>query len=123
MEILILRYPNCSTCKKALKWLKDHKISYTERNIAEDNPAKKELQSWYKKGNYPLTKFFNTSGKIYKEQNLKEKVKTATEDELLTLLASDGMLVKRPLVISDSFILVGFNEEEWKEKLTSSKKK
>ncbi len=118
MKTLILHYPNCSTCKKALKWLKDHKVSCVERNIAEDNPTKEELQAWYKKGNYPLTKFFNTSGKLYKERNLKEKVKTATEEELFTLLASEGMLVKRPLVISDAGVLVGFNEKEWEEKLS-----
>lgn len=117
MEILILCYPTCSTCKKAIKWLQDNTIEFKERNIAKERPTKEELMEWYQRSGLPINKFFNTSGKLYKELNLKEKVKTSSEDELLSLLSTDGMLVKRPLVISDSSILVGFKEEEWRKAL------
>lgn len=117
MEILILCYPTCSTCKKAIKWLQNNAIEFKERNIAKERPTKEELEKLYQRSRLPINKFFNTSGKLYKELNLKEKVKTSSEDELLSLLSTDGMLVKRPLVISDSSILVGFKEEEWKKAL------
>lgn len=117
METTILCYPTCSTCKKAIKWLQDNTIEFKERNIAKERPTKEELKEWYQRSGLPINKFFNTSGKLYKELNLKEKVKTSSEDELLSLLSTDGMLVKRPLVISDSSILVGFKEEEWKKAL------
>ncbi|MGM5630711.1 arsenate reductase family protein [Apibacter raozihei] len=116
-KIHIVCYPNCSTCKKALKWLDEHNLEFEERNIAIQNPSESELKSWKEKSNYPLSKFFNTSGKVYKELNLKDKVKEAKDEELYSLLASNGMLVKRPLLVTDSFVLVGFKPEEWEDKL------
>ena len=106
-------YPKCTTCQKAKKWLDDNKIEYEFRNIKLDNPALDELTEWYKKSGLPLKKFFNTSGLLYKSLDLKNKLLTMSENEMLKLLASDGMLVKRPLVIGDSFVLVGFKEAEW----------
>lgn len=117
MSILFLEYPPCSTCKKAKKWLDDHQISYTDRHIKEQNPTKEELTLWYKRSGLPLKKFFNTSGLLYKSMSLKDKLPTMTEDEQLALLSTDGMLVKRPIIVADSFILVGFKESEWAEKL------
>ena len=117
MSILFLEYPPCSTCKKAKNWLDSHQISYTDRHIKEQNPTKEELSLWYEQSGLPLKKFFNTSGLIYKSMGLKDKLADMTVDEQLNLLASDGMLVKRPIVIGDSFILVGFKESEWEEKL------
>ncbi len=116
-EILVLHYPNCGTCKKALKWLAENKIEVTLRDIAKANPTAEELTEWIAKSNLPTSKFFNTSGLIYKERNLKDVVKTASQDELIKLLAENGMLVKRPLVIAEGFVLVGFKQEEWTEKL------
>lgn len=116
-KILFLQYPKCGTCRKAGKWLKDNGIEVESRNIATENPTKEELSAWIEKSELPITKFFNTSGQIYKEQNLKEKVKSASNDELINILTSNGMVVKRPIVVTKDFILVGFNEEEWKNKL------
>ena len=113
--MLFLEYPPCSTCKKAKKWLEDHNIPYTARHIKEDNPTYEELKSWYEKSGLPLKKFFNTSGLLYKSLNLKEKLPTMTEEEQLRLLATDGMLVKRPIVVSDGIILTGFKEAEWEK--------
>lgn len=110
-------YPKCTTCKKAEKWLNDNKIEYELRNIKTDNPTFKELSDWHKKGGLPLKRFFNTSGLLYKSLNLKEKLPEMTEEEMLHLLSTDGMLVKRPLLVGDSFVLVGFKEAEWSEKL------
>lgn len=110
-------YPKCTTCKKAEKWLNDNKIEYEMRNIKTNNPTFEELSDWYRKSGLPLKRFFNTSGLLYKSLNLKEKLSEMTEDEMLRLLATDGMLVKRPLLISDSFVLVGFKEMEWTEKI------
>lgn len=110
-------YPKCTTCKKAEKWLNDNKIEYELRNIKADNPTFEELLDWYRKSGLPLKRFFNTSGLLYKSLNLKEKLSEMTEDEMLHLLATDGMLVKRPLLIGDSFVLVGFKETEWTEKI------
>lgn len=115
--MLLLLYPKCSTCQKAKKWLDEHGISYTERNIKEENPTFDELKQWYEKSNLPLKKFFNTSGLIYRSMNLKDKLPQMTDEEQLKLLATDGMLVKRPLVLGDDFILTGFREKEWEEKL------
>lgn len=109
-------YPTCSTCKKAEKWLKDHHVQYEKRDISIDHPTYEELKEWHSKSDRPLTKFFNTSGKKYRELNLKEQLKTMSEEEMLRLLASDGMLVKRP-VLTGKKILVGFREEEWEEAL------
>ena len=113
MKVLV--YRKCSTCMKALKWLDEHNINYEERAIKEENPTYEELKKWYAKSGLPLKKFFNTGGMIYKEMGLKDKLKDMSEDEQLKLLATDGMLVKRPLVIGDDFVLTGFREKEWSE--------
>ena len=110
-------YPKCSTCQKAKKWLDEQGVEYTERHIVENNPTYDELKEWYMKSGLPLKKFFNTSGLWYKEMNLKEKLPTMSEDEQLKLLATNGMLVKRPLVAKEDLVLVGFKEAEWDEKL------
>ena len=110
-------YPKCTTCKKAEKWLDDNGIGYEMRDIKADNPTYDELNEWYNLSGLPLKKFFNTSGLLYKSMNLKEKLPTMSESEMLKLLSSDGMLVKRPLLIGDDFVLVGFKESEWEEKL------
>ena len=106
-------YPKCTTCQKARKWLDDNKIEYEFRDIKLDNPTLDELTEWHKKSGLPLKKFFNTSGLLYKSLDLKSKLPTMSDDEMLKLLASDGMLVKRPLVIGDSFVLVGFKVDEY----------
>ncbi|MBO4898199.1 MAG: arsenate reductase family protein [Clostridia bacterium] len=106
-------YPKCTTCKKAQKWLDDNNIKYEIRDIKEENPSLKELCAWYKKSGLPLKKFFNTSGLLYKSMELKVKLPEMPEAEQLKLLASDGMLVKRPILISKDFVLVGFKEDEW----------
>lgn len=116
-EILFLQYPKCGTCRKADKWLKEKKIIYKSRDITTEKPDQKELSAWIEKSKLPITKFFNTSGRIYKEQNLKEKLKTASDEEQIDILASDGMAIKRPILITDDFVLVGFNEKEWAAKL------
>ena len=107
-------YPKCTTCQKVRKWLDDNKIEYEFRDVKLDNPTLDELADWYKKSGLPLKKFFNTSGLLYKSFDLKNKLPTMSEDEMLKLLASDGMLVKRPLLIGDSVVLVGFKEAEWR---------
>ena len=111
--IKFICHPKCTTCQKARKWLDDNKIEYEFRDIKLDNPTLDELAEWYKKSGLPLKKFFNTSGLLYKSLDLKNKLPTMSEDEMLNLLASDGMLVKRPLVIGDSFVIVGFKEDEY----------
>ncbi len=118
MKPLFIQYPKCGTCRKASKWLEANGIEVTSRHIVEDNPTKEELSEWIDKSDLPINKFFNSSGMIYREQNLKEKVKTASRDELLEILASNGMVVKRPIVVGNNFVLVGFNEKEWKAKLS-----
>ncbi|MDI9517746.1 MAG: arsenate reductase family protein [Bacillota bacterium] len=115
--MLFICYPKCSTCKKAKKWLDEQNILYTERHIANDNPSYNELNDWYKKSGLSLRKFFNTSGMIYREMKLKDKLPTMSEEEQLKLLSTDGMLVKRPLVIKEDTVLVGFKEDDWKENL------
>ena len=112
--MLLLCYPRCTTCQKAKKWLDANKIKYEDRDISVMNPNQKELKEWHKKSGLPLKKFFNTSGLKYKELGLKEKLPNMTDAEKYKLLASDGMLVKRPLVIKGDTVLVGFKEEEWK---------
>ena len=111
--IKFICYPKCTTCQKAQKWLDDNKIEYEVRDIKLDKPTLDELTEWFKKSGLPLKRFFNTSGLLYKSLDLKNKLPTMSEDEMLKLLASDGMLVKRPLLIGDSFVLVGFKEAEW----------
>ena len=106
-------YPKCTTCQRAKKWLDDNKIEYEFRDIKLDNPTYQELTAWYKQSGLPLRKFFNTSGLLYKSLDLKNKLPAMSEDEMLKLLASDGMLVKRPLLIGKDFVLVGFKEAEW----------
>ena len=115
--MLFLCYPKCSTCQKAKKWLEEQKIEHTERHIAEQNPTYDELKEWYGKSGLPLKKFFNTSGLLYKEMQLKDKLVTMNEEEMLKLLATNGMLVKRPLMVNGEDVLVGFKEAEWSEKL------
>lgn len=115
--MLFIEYPKCSTCQKAKKWLDDHGLTYTDRHIKEENPTYEELSAWYKRSGLALKKFFNTSGLLYKSMNLKDKLPTMSEEEQLRLLASDGMLVKRPLIVTDDFILTGFKTAEWEEKL------
>ena len=115
--MLFLQYPKCSTCQKAKKWLDEHHIEYTNRHIVEQNPSYEELKEWYKKSGLPLKKFFNTSGLMYKDMQLKEKLPLMSEDEQLQLLATHGMLVKRPLIIADEYVLVGFKEAEWADKI------
>ena len=113
--MLLLCYPKCSTCQKARKWLQEHNIEFTERHIEEENPSFEELQAWYKKSGLPLKKFFNTSGMIYKEMQLKDKLPAMSEEEQIKLLATNGMLVKRPIVVSEDKVLVGFKEAQWEE--------
>ena len=115
--MLFICYPRCSTCQKAKKWLEGHHITFTQRHIVEDNPSYEELKQWYEKSGLPLKKFFNTSGNVYKEMKLKDKLSTMSEEEQLKLLASNGLLVKRPIVVKEDTILVGFKEVEWEEKL------
>ena len=115
--IKFICYPKCTTCQRAKKWLDDNKIEYELRDIKLDNPSLDELKKWYNKSGLPLKKFFNTSGLLYKSLDLKNKLPLATEDEMLKLLSSDGMLVKRPLLVGEDFVLVGFKEDEWKKVL------
>ena len=115
--MLVLVYRKCSTCIKALKWLDANGVEYVERAIVEENPTYEELKEWYGKSGLPLKKFFNTSGVIYKEMQLKDKLPTMSEEEQLKLLATDGKLVKRPLVVGEDFVLTGFKEAEWNEKM------
>ena len=113
MSVLFLEYPKCSTCKRAKAWLTENGVAFDDRHIAEDNPTAEELKAWWAKSGLPLKKFFNTSGLVYKEQNLKERLPDMSEEEQLALLATNGMLVKRPLVIGGDFVLIGFKETEW----------
>ncbi len=117
--IKFICYPKCTTCKKAQKWLDDNNIEYTLRDIKENNPSFEELSEWYKASGLPLKKFFNTSGLLYKSMELKNKLPNMTEEEMLKLLSTDGMLVKRPLLVSDEFVLTGFKEKDWEEKLNN----
>ena len=115
--MLFIQYPPCSTCQKAKKWLDAKGVAYTDRHIKENNPTYEELKAWYEMSGLPLKKFFNTSGMIYRDLGLKDKLPAMSEEEQLRLRATDGMLVKRPLVIGDGFVLTGFREKEWAEKI------
>ena len=115
--MLFVCYPKCSTCMKAKKWLEAKNISFQERDIKTENPSAAEIEEWYKKSGLPLKRFFNTSGKLYKEMQLKEKLAAMSEREQLELLGQDGMLVKRPIVVTEKEVLVGFKEKEWEGKL------
>ncbi|NBH34097.1 arsenate reductase family protein [Clostridiaceae bacterium] len=115
--MLFIEYPKCSTCKKAKKWLEDKGIAFEDRHIVENNPTAEELREWIKKSGLDIKRFFNTSGMKYRDLGLKDKLADMEEEEKLTLLSSDGMLVKRPLVVGDTVVLVGFKEKEWEEAL------
>lgn len=117
MSVLFLQYPPCTTCKKAKAWLDERGVAYQARNIKEENPTAEELKAWQEKSGLPLKKFFNTSGLAYKALGLKDRLPTMSEEEQYQLLASDGMLVKRPLVVGENFVLVGFREAQWQEQL------
>ena len=113
IRMLFLEYPKCSTCQKAKKWLDEHQISYEDRHIVENNPTFEELKGWYERSGLPLKKFFNTSGMLYKEMKLKDKLPEMSEEEQLKLLATNGMLVKRPLIVDGDRVLTGFKMAEW----------
>jgi arsenate reductase len=113
MTPIILCYPKCGTCRKAEKWLKANSIEYTYRPIKEENPTKEELTKWINNSGLPVSKFFNTSGLLYKEYNMKDKMKILSENELIEILAANGLMVKRPILIAEEKVLVGFNEDEW----------
>ena len=113
MENLFVAYPKCSTCQKARRWLDVHGVPYTDRNIKSENPTAEELRAWQKNSGLPLKRFFNTSGMLYRELGLKDKLDTMSEEEQLKLLATDGMLVKRPVLVTDTAVLVGFREKDW----------
>ncbi len=117
MSVLFLEYPKCSTCQRAKKWLDEHKVEYEDRHIKEKNPGKEELKVWYERSGQPLKKFFNTSGMVYRSLGLKDKLAGMSEEEQLQLLATDGMLVKRPLLVMEDRVLIGFKEKEWEEAL------
>jgi len=117
MKLLFVHYPKCGTCRKAANWLNINDIEVEKKHIVEDAPTYEELKGWYERSGYPIKKFFNTSGRLYREMGLKDRIKESTDEELLELLASDGMLVKRPILVSDDFILVGFKESEWHDTL------
>lgn len=117
MNVLFLEYPPCSTCQKAKKWLDEHGIQYEDRHIKENRPTAEELTLWLERSGMPLKRFFNTSGLQYKALGLKDKLSGMTQEEQIALLATDGMLVKRPVVVGDDFVLTGFREAEWQEKL------
>lgn len=111
--MLFVNYPKCSTCQKARKWLSEHHLEFEDRDIKEQNPTADELKEWHQRSSLPLKRFFNTSGILYKEMNLKEKLPGMSEEEQYDLLATDGMLVKRPIVVTGQTVLVGFKEKEW----------
>ena len=115
MSVLFLEYPKCTTCKKAKAWLESNGVAFDDRHIVEENPTAEELKAWWEKSGLPLKKFFNTSGLLYKELQLKDKLPDMSEEEQIELLSTNGMLVKRPLVIGDDFVLVGFKEAEWEK--------
>ena len=117
MQIQFVNYPKCSTCQKARKWLNEQQVDYLDRPIKEENPSAEELKEWLALSGLPLKRFFNTSGLLYKEMGLKDKLPGMSQEEQIALLASDGMLVKRPIVVGEDFVLVGFKEAEWKERL------
>ncbi len=115
--MLFVHYPKCSTCKKAKKWLEENNLEFEEKDIVEDNPNFEELKEWFEKSELPLKRFFNTSGMKYRELKLKDKLPDMSEEEQLELLSTDGMLVKRPIIVTDDVVLTGFKQKEWEEKL------
>ncbi|MGB4243673.1 MAG: arsenate reductase family protein [Dethiobacteria bacterium] len=119
--MIFLCYPSCTTCQKAKRWLEANGVAFEERHIKDDRPSVEELKDWHQKSGLPLKKFFNTSGLLYRELNLKERLPAMSEEEQYRLLASNGMLVKRPLLVGDGFVLVGFKEADWKQRLFITK--
>lgn len=115
--MLFIEYPKCSTCRKAKKWLDDRNVAYTDRHIVEDNPSADELRTWQQASGLPARRFFNTSGMLYREMQLKDRLPHMSDDEMFELLATNGMLVKRPLIVDGSMVLVGFREKEWEAAL------
>ncbi|MCI9452635.1 MAG: arsenate reductase family protein, partial [Dorea sp.] len=113
--MLLVHYPKCSTCQKAKKWLNEKGVEFEERNIKDENPTKEEVKAWHEKSGMPLKKFFNTSGMIYREMQLKDKLPDMTEEEQYELLSTDGMLVKRPILVTDTAVVTGFREKEWEK--------
>lgn len=119
MAYLFVEYPKCTTCKRAKKWLDEHGVEYEDRHIVENNPNLEELKEWIKRSGLPIKKFFNTSGALYKEMNLSQKLKELSEEKQIKLLSTNGMLVKRPIVVGEDFVLVGFRDENlWKESIS-----
>ena len=116
--MLFVEYPKCSTCKKAKKWLEDKGIAFEDRHIVENNPTAEELKEWHKKSGLPLKRFFNTSGQIYRQNNIKDRLPSMREEEQYALLATNGMLVKRPIIVGEDYVLVGFKEKEYEEKFS-----
>lgn len=116
-KMLFIEYPKCTTCKKAKKWLDDHNIEYTDRHIKDQNPSYDELKKWKEESGLSIKRFFNTSGMLYREMQLKDRLPEMTEEEMLRLLATDGMLVKRPIIVCNDKVLTGFREKEWEELL------
>ena len=117
MKVLFVEYPKCTTCQKAKKWLDQHRVDYEDRHIKEQNPTEEELKEWHARSGLPLKKFFNTSGMLYKSMQLKDKLPQMGEGVQIRLLATDGMLVKRPVLVGDDFVTTGFKEKDWLEKL------
>lgn len=115
--MLFIEYPKCSTCQKAKKWLDENGVDYTDRHIKEENPTADELKTWHQMSGLPIKRFVNTSGMLYREQQLKDKLPKMSDEEIYALLATDGMLVKRPLIVAENYVLTGFKEAEWKEKM------
>ena len=113
MSVLFIEYPKCSTCKKAKKWLDDHGVTYTDRHIVEQNPTADELRDWHQRSGLPIKRFVNTSGQLYRSENLKDKLPGMSDEEIYALLSTNGMLVKRPILIGDGFLTTGFKEAEW----------
>ena len=121
--MLFVYYPKCSTCQRAKKWLEEKQIIFEARDVKLQNPTKEELIEWHQRSGLPLKKFFNTSGNLYKQFSLKDRLETMSDDEKLDLLSKHGMLIKRPLLVSNSFILIGFKEKEWNERLCQNNMK
>jgi arsenate reductase len=117
MSLIFVEYPKCSTCKKAKKWLDDHGVEYTDRHIVEQNPTAEELRAWHQRSGLPIKRFVNTSGQLYRSENLKDRLPGMSEEEIYALLATNGMLVKRPVLVGENFVLTGFKESEWTEAL------
>ncbi len=121
MSVLFIEYPKCSTCKKAKKWLGDHDVEFIDRHIVENNPTAEELKRWHESSGLPLKRFFNTSGQIYRNNNIKDRLPGMSEEEQYELLATNGMLVKRPLIVAEDYVLVGFKEKEYEEKFLKNR--